>query len=100
LCSALQLRWVPEKPGQAIHLLVALGGRALVLVMVEGASLVLVATIAVDQDVATKGLLALCALAVSWEHARNRGRTDLDPWIWESRPDAAAHSRPSIASRP
>lgn len=86
--------------GPAIYLLVCLGGRVLVLVMVEGASLVLVATISVDEDVATKCLLALYAPTVSWEHPRNLGVTDLAPWIWESRPDAAAHSRPSIASRP
>ncbi len=69
------------------------------MVVVEGAPLVLVATVTVDQDVATHRVFVLCALAVSAEHAKASGITNLGPWISVSQPDGGGQWR-GIASRP
>ena len=69
------------------------------MVVVEGAPLVLVATVAVDQDVATHRVFVLCALAVSAEHAKASEITNLGPWISVSQPDGGGQWR-GIASRP
>ncbi len=84
---------------RAVDLQVCLGGRGFVLVVVEGAPLVLVATVTVDQDVATHRVFVLCTLAVSEEHAKESGITNLGPWISESQPDGGGQWR-GIASRP
>jgi len=55
------------------NLQVCLGGRGFVLVVVEGTALVLVAAIAVDENVATKRILVLYGLAVSGEGSNETG---------------------------
>lgn len=50
---------------RAIYLQICLGGRVFVLIMVEGTTLVLVAAVAVDEDIATERILVFYELAVS-----------------------------------
>lgn len=84
-----------------INIQICLGGRGFVLVMVEGTPLVFVATVAVNEDVATQRVFVLYTLTVraGQMHQQKSEMTDLGPLISENRPDGGGHSRGS-ASRP
>lgn len=66
-----------------VNLQVCLGRRGFVLIMVEGASLVLVATMAIYKDVATQRVLVLYAVSVSeaaWRvHATQQWKREHPP---------------------